>query len=159
MLVDQNKSCLSQFSRCSILGRIIRVTKEVDEYREWIRNKWGSSSQIDLPLNSRFIHFWNVFLFATVNISAVLIVFLSSLCRKRCQVVESPAAGWMQQQRSRRRGGCCSASSSSQQNILQHLFSTRLPTFVSLLLPSVAALHVPDFYLQRWGEYPKLKVW
>uniref|UniRef100_A0AAX7T1H0 Terminal nucleotidyltransferase 4A n=1 Tax=Astatotilapia calliptera TaxID=8154 RepID=A0AAX7T1H0_ASTCA len=29
----------------SILGRIIRVTQEVDDYREWIRKKWGS------PLN------------------------------------------------------------------------------------------------------------
>ncbi|XP_054626822.1 terminal nucleotidyltransferase 4B [Dunckerocampus dactyliophorus] len=35
----------------SILGRIIRVTQEVDEYREWIRNKWASPSQNDLPLN------------------------------------------------------------------------------------------------------------
>ncbi|XP_049574165.1 terminal nucleotidyltransferase 4B [Syngnathus scovelli] len=35
----------------SILGRIIRVTQEVDEYREWIRNNWGSPSQKDLPLN------------------------------------------------------------------------------------------------------------
>ncbi|XP_019722325.1 terminal nucleotidyltransferase 4B isoform X1 [Hippocampus comes] len=35
----------------SILGRIIRVTQEVDEYREWIRKNWGSSSQKDLPLN------------------------------------------------------------------------------------------------------------
>uniref|UniRef100_A0A672F9J1 Terminal nucleotidyltransferase 4B n=1 Tax=Salarias fasciatus TaxID=181472 RepID=A0A672F9J1_SALFA len=36
----------------SILGRIIRVTQEVDEYREWIRKNWGSPSQNDLPLNS-----------------------------------------------------------------------------------------------------------
>ncbi|XP_068424735.1 terminal nucleotidyltransferase 4B [Clinocottus analis] len=35
----------------SILGRIIRVTQEVDEYREWIRKNWGSQSQNDLPLN------------------------------------------------------------------------------------------------------------
>ncbi|XP_076011744.1 terminal nucleotidyltransferase 4B [Genypterus blacodes] len=35
----------------SILGRIIRVTHEVDEYREWIRKHWGSQSQNDLPLN------------------------------------------------------------------------------------------------------------
>ncbi|KAM3626058.1 uncharacterized protein V6R79_021899 [Siganus canaliculatus] len=35
----------------SILGRIIRVTREVDEYREWIRKNWGSPSQNDLPLN------------------------------------------------------------------------------------------------------------
>uniref|UniRef100_A0A3P8SSB4 Terminal nucleotidyltransferase 4B n=1 Tax=Amphiprion percula TaxID=161767 RepID=A0A3P8SSB4_AMPPE len=35
----------------SILGRIIRVTQEVDEYREWIRKNWGSPSQNDLPLN------------------------------------------------------------------------------------------------------------
>ncbi|KAF7658408.1 hypothetical protein LDENG_00013160 [Lucifuga dentata] len=35
----------------SILGRIIRVTQEVDEYREWIRKHWGSQSQNDLPLN------------------------------------------------------------------------------------------------------------
>ncbi|KAM4593330.1 terminal nucleotidyltransferase 4B [Odontesthes bonariensis] len=35
----------------SILGRIIRVTQEVDEYREWIRKNWGSSSQNDPPLN------------------------------------------------------------------------------------------------------------
>ncbi|KAI3377681.1 hypothetical protein L3Q82_008838 [Scortum barcoo] len=35
----------------SILGRIIRVTQEVDEYREWIRKSWGSPSHNDLPLN------------------------------------------------------------------------------------------------------------
>ncbi|KAM8876900.1 terminal nucleotidyltransferase 4B [Synchiropus picturatus] len=35
----------------SILGRIIRVTKEVDEYREWIRKNWGSPVQNDLALN------------------------------------------------------------------------------------------------------------
>ncbi|XP_032379035.1 terminal nucleotidyltransferase 4B [Etheostoma spectabile] len=35
----------------SILGRIIRVTQEVDEYREWIRTNWGSPSQNDSPLN------------------------------------------------------------------------------------------------------------
>ncbi|XP_029282945.1 LOW QUALITY PROTEIN: terminal nucleotidyltransferase 4B [Cottoperca gobio] len=35
----------------SILGRIIRVTQEVDEYREWIRKNWGSPSQNDLPKN------------------------------------------------------------------------------------------------------------
>ncbi|XP_061879496.1 terminal nucleotidyltransferase 4B [Entelurus aequoreus] len=35
----------------SILGRIIRVTQEVDEYRGWIRKNWGSPSQNDLPLN------------------------------------------------------------------------------------------------------------
>uniref|UniRef100_A0A1A8F4G5 Terminal nucleotidyltransferase 4A n=1 Tax=Nothobranchius korthausae TaxID=1143690 RepID=A0A1A8F4G5_9TELE len=31
----------------SILGRIIRVTQEVDEYREWIRKNWGTPSQND----------------------------------------------------------------------------------------------------------------
>lgn len=41
-------------SHHSILGRIIRVTQEVDEYREWIRKNWGSPSQNDLPLNSMF---------------------------------------------------------------------------------------------------------
>ncbi|KAM4602820.1 terminal nucleotidyltransferase 4B [Polymixia lowei] len=35
----------------SILGRIIRVTQEVDEYREWISKQWGSPSQSDLALN------------------------------------------------------------------------------------------------------------
>ncbi|KAM9409637.1 terminal nucleotidyltransferase 4B [Pholidichthys leucotaenia] len=35
----------------SILGRIIRVTNEVEEYRKWIRVNWGSSSQNNLPLN------------------------------------------------------------------------------------------------------------
>ncbi|CAG5852323.1 unnamed protein product [Menidia menidia] len=35
----------------SILGRIIRVTQEVDEYREWIRKNWGSPSQNDPSLN------------------------------------------------------------------------------------------------------------
>lgn len=35
----------------SILGRIIRVTQEVDEYREWIRSNWGNPSQSELPLN------------------------------------------------------------------------------------------------------------
>uniref|UniRef100_G3PWU6 Terminal nucleotidyltransferase 4A n=1 Tax=Gasterosteus aculeatus aculeatus TaxID=481459 RepID=G3PWU6_GASAC len=33
----------------SVLGRIIRVTQEVDEYREWIKKNWGS--QNDVPLN------------------------------------------------------------------------------------------------------------
>ncbi|KAM8893706.1 terminal nucleotidyltransferase 4B [Spinachia spinachia] len=33
----------------SVLGRIIRVTQDVDEYREWIRRNWGS--QNDVPLN------------------------------------------------------------------------------------------------------------
>ncbi|XP_030580409.1 terminal nucleotidyltransferase 4B [Archocentrus centrarchus] len=37
--------------RESILGRIIRVTQEVDEYREWIRKTWGSPSQNNVPLN------------------------------------------------------------------------------------------------------------
>lgn len=36
----------------SILGRIIRVTREVDEYREWIRSNWGNQFQIELPLNN-----------------------------------------------------------------------------------------------------------
>ncbi|XP_077569802.1 terminal nucleotidyltransferase 4B-like [Stigmatopora nigra] len=35
----------------SILGRIIRVTQEVDEYRDWIRDNWGSPSQKDSALN------------------------------------------------------------------------------------------------------------
>uniref|UniRef100_A0A8C6SHX7 Terminal nucleotidyltransferase 4A n=1 Tax=Neogobius melanostomus TaxID=47308 RepID=A0A8C6SHX7_9GOBI len=35
----------------SILGRIIRVTREVDEYRDWIRSNWGNQFQIELPLN------------------------------------------------------------------------------------------------------------
>ncbi|XP_013877260.1 terminal nucleotidyltransferase 4B [Austrofundulus limnaeus] len=35
----------------SILGRIIRVTQEVDEYREWIHKNWGSPSQNDPSLN------------------------------------------------------------------------------------------------------------
>ncbi|XP_061670658.1 terminal nucleotidyltransferase 4B [Syngnathoides biaculeatus] len=35
----------------SILGRIIRVTQEVDEYRDWIQKNWGIPSQKDLPLN------------------------------------------------------------------------------------------------------------
>ncbi|XP_068167204.1 terminal nucleotidyltransferase 4B [Antennarius striatus] len=35
----------------SILGRIIRVTQEVDEYRKWIRKNWGSPTQNELPLN------------------------------------------------------------------------------------------------------------
>lgn len=35
----------------SILGRIIRVTREVDEYREWIRSNWGNQFQNELPLN------------------------------------------------------------------------------------------------------------
>ncbi|XP_071753481.1 terminal nucleotidyltransferase 4B [Centroberyx gerrardi] len=35
----------------SILGRIIRVTLEVFEYREWISQQWGSQSQNDPPLN------------------------------------------------------------------------------------------------------------
>ncbi|KAF3686865.1 Non-canonical poly(A) RNA polymerase PAPD5 [Channa argus] len=35
----------------SILGRIIRVTQDVDDYRQWIQVNWGSRSQNDLPLN------------------------------------------------------------------------------------------------------------
>ncbi|KAM6980568.1 terminal nucleotidyltransferase 4B [Aplochiton taeniatus] len=35
----------------SILGRIIRVTQEVDEYREWISKQWGPQSQNDPALN------------------------------------------------------------------------------------------------------------
>ncbi|MEQ2234152.1 Terminal nucleotidyltransferase 4A, partial [Ilyodon furcidens] len=35
----------------SILGRIIRVTQEVDEYREWIQKNWDSPSQNDRSLN------------------------------------------------------------------------------------------------------------
>lgn len=35
----------------SILGRIIRVTREVDEYREWIRSNWGNQFQNEMPLN------------------------------------------------------------------------------------------------------------
>ncbi|KAJ0001998.1 hypothetical protein NQD34_001794 [Periophthalmus magnuspinnatus] len=35
----------------SILGRIIRVTQEVDEYREWIRSNWGNQCKNELPLN------------------------------------------------------------------------------------------------------------
>lgn len=38
----------------SILGRIIRVTQEVDEYREWIRKNWGSPTQHELAVNSTF---------------------------------------------------------------------------------------------------------
>uniref|UniRef100_A0A3P9JMQ3 Terminal nucleotidyltransferase 4A n=1 Tax=Oryzias latipes TaxID=8090 RepID=A0A3P9JMQ3_ORYLA len=49
--VSQIAKCYPNNESESILGRIIRVTKEVDEYREWIRNNWGNSSQIDLPLN------------------------------------------------------------------------------------------------------------
>lgn len=41
-------------SHHSVLGRIIRVTQEVDEYREWIRKNWGNPSQNELPLNSTF---------------------------------------------------------------------------------------------------------
>lgn len=44
----------------SILGRIIRVTQEVDEYREWIRKSWGSPSQNDPSLNSMFDLLLNV---------------------------------------------------------------------------------------------------
>lgn len=35
----------------SILGRIIRVTQEVDEYREWIRKNWDIQSQNERSLN------------------------------------------------------------------------------------------------------------
>ncbi|XP_056134270.1 terminal nucleotidyltransferase 4B [Lampris incognitus] len=35
----------------SILGRIIRVTQEVDEYREWISKQWGKPTQSDPALN------------------------------------------------------------------------------------------------------------
>ncbi|KAK7913501.1 hypothetical protein WMY93_013712 [Mugilogobius chulae] len=37
----------------SILGRIIRVTQEVDEYREWIRSNWGNQCKNEIPLNSK----------------------------------------------------------------------------------------------------------
>uniref|UniRef100_A0A672FCK9 Terminal nucleotidyltransferase 4B n=1 Tax=Salarias fasciatus TaxID=181472 RepID=A0A672FCK9_SALFA len=51
----------------SILGRIIRVTQEVDEYREWIRKNWGSPSQNDLPLNSTPTLFLNSTVFLAIH--------------------------------------------------------------------------------------------
>ena len=36
----------------SILGRIIRVTQEVDDYRDWISKQWGRPPQSD-PANNR----------------------------------------------------------------------------------------------------------
>ncbi|XP_033899197.2 terminal nucleotidyltransferase 4B-like isoform X1 [Acipenser ruthenus] len=35
----------------SILGRILRVTQEVSEYRDWISKKWGSQSRRESPIN------------------------------------------------------------------------------------------------------------
>ncbi|XP_049327355.1 terminal nucleotidyltransferase 4B isoform X1 [Astyanax mexicanus] len=35
----------------SILGRIIRVTREVAEYRDWISEQWGGQSQSEPPIN------------------------------------------------------------------------------------------------------------
>lgn len=58
-------------SHHSILGRIIRVTQEVDEYREWIRKNWGSPSQNDLPLNSRFKLFYKRLKFIIISSRAV----------------------------------------------------------------------------------------
>lgn len=54
------KTYFSSVSHHSILGRIIRVTPEVDDYRQWIQKNWGNSSQNDLSLNSMFLHL-NVF--------------------------------------------------------------------------------------------------
>lgn len=38
---------------CSILGRIIRVTQEVAEYRDWITMKWADLSLNSLTLNGK----------------------------------------------------------------------------------------------------------
>ncbi|MGH0133141.1 UNVERIFIED_CONTAM: hypothetical protein FKN15_061291 [Acipenser sinensis] len=35
----------------SILGRILRVTQEVSEYRDWISKKWGSQSRRESPIS------------------------------------------------------------------------------------------------------------
>ncbi|XP_041125097.1 terminal nucleotidyltransferase 4B isoform X2 [Polyodon spathula] len=35
----------------SILGRILRVTQEVSDYRDWISKKWGSQSRRESPFN------------------------------------------------------------------------------------------------------------
>lgn len=60
------------FCHHSILGRIIRVTQEVDEYREWIRKNWGNATQNDLTLNSRLS-----FLFLEVHSSEKNADFMS----------------------------------------------------------------------------------
>ncbi|MFT7807025.1 non-canonical poly(A) RNA polymerase PAPD5-like isoform X1 [Arapaima gigas] len=39
----------------SVLGRIIRVTQEVAEYRDWISKHWGVQSQNDPPFNGNNI--------------------------------------------------------------------------------------------------------
>lgn len=46
-------SFLSPNFTSSILGRIIRVTQEVDDYRDWISKQWGRPPQSDSAINSR----------------------------------------------------------------------------------------------------------
>lgn len=57
----------------SILGRIIRVTLEVDVYREWIRKNWARPSRNELAVSSMFKRvflfiilckeYWKIFIF------------------------------------------------------------------------------------------------
>uniref|UniRef100_A0A8C3AG23 Terminal nucleotidyltransferase 4B n=1 Tax=Cyclopterus lumpus TaxID=8103 RepID=A0A8C3AG23_CYCLU len=63
----------------SILGRIIRVTQEVDDYREWIRKNWGSQSQNDLPLNSTFTVFFFFLIFKVLLKLGFTVAGLSKL--------------------------------------------------------------------------------
>uniref|UniRef100_A0A673XRV5 Terminal nucleotidyltransferase 4A n=1 Tax=Salmo trutta TaxID=8032 RepID=A0A673XRV5_SALTR len=43
----------------SILGRIIRVTQEVAEYRDWITKLWGPQSQNEPALNGMFSQYYS----------------------------------------------------------------------------------------------------
>lgn len=74
----------------SILGRIIRVTQEVDEYREWIRKNWGSPTQHELAVNSTFKRICDidrtVFVFhsfCVIRRAAVVVVVLPVFIHKQ----------------------------------------------------------------------------
>lgn len=49
---------MSYFLSSSILGRIIRVTQEVAEYRDWITKLWGPQSQNEPALNGMLSQYY-----------------------------------------------------------------------------------------------------
>lgn len=49
---------MSYFLSSSILGRIIRVTQEVAEYRDWITKHWGPQSQNEPARNGMFSQYY-----------------------------------------------------------------------------------------------------
>lgn len=149
------KRCRHSSVICSILGRIIRVTQEVDEYREWIRKNWGNAAQNDVTLNSRR----SVSLVCRLFISEKKRSFyvtpapsLSLLARRKRRVsVWVPAARWMQQQRGgggrwRRRGGF--AIGPQQQNVVQLVLAVAVSALLALPLPAVAVFNIVHLQFQ-----------